>query len=135
MKFAQFLKEAIDSKENNQEESGDEKKNDDLKVAVESAVAIINKNAKTMKIFPVKEVYLLDQKDINDELKAEDLAGYFIYKNNIGSQDDFYIGKFIYHIKNDKIDILLKDISDTFKTISDTELHIKNKLKGNKMDL
>ncbi len=122
MKFSDFLKEDVDNE------------NDPSKQILSKVVELISKNSKTMKIFPVKELYLIDHKS-SDETFKDDLAGYFIFKNNIGSQDDFYIGKFIYHIDNEKIDIMLKDIKNNFSTIADVELHIKNNLKGYKMDL
>ena len=123
MKFLQFLKESEDQKNENT-----------LTQLINMSRSLIEKNSKQMKIYPVKEIFLIDYKNKDEDVNKDDLVGYFIYKNELGEQDDYYIGKFLYHIKSQKIDILTNDIKDSFSTISDTETYITSNLKGHKID-
>lgn len=58
---------------------------------------------------------------------AKEYLGYFIYKKEIGDeQDDFYVGKFIYRIKEQKLESLVDEIKDSFKSILDAERYIES---------
>lgn len=64
---------------------------------------------------------------------AKEYLGYFIYKKAIGEeQDDFYVGKFIYRIKEQKLESLVDDIEESFKSVADAEEYIKS-FKGQKV--
>lgn len=58
---------------------------------------------------------------------AKEYLGYFIYKKEIGDdQDDFYVGKFIYRIKEQKLESIVDDIEDSFKNVLDAEKYIES---------
>lgn len=64
---------------------------------------------------------------------SKEYLGYFIYKKEIGEeQDDFYVGKFIYRIKEQKLESLVDDIEESFKNIAEAEAYIKS-YKGQKV--
>ena len=66
------------------------------------------------------KIYTLASKNESETI------GYFIYSKE-NESDTYYLAKFI---DGEKFEALLDDIKETFTTIADTELHIKNKLKG-----
>lgn len=63
---------------------------------------------------------------------AGEYLGYFVYNKDLDEQDDFYVGKFIYRVKEQKLDSLIDDIEESFKTLKDAEDYIKS-YKGQKV--
>lgn len=70
-------------------------------------------------------VYIAKQDD-------KEYLGYFVYKKDLDEQDDFYVGKFIYRVKEQKLDSLIEDIEESFKTLKDAEDYIAS-YKGQKV--
>lgn len=57
----------------------------------------------------------------------KEFLGYFIYKKEIGDeQDDFYVGKFIYRVAEQKLESLVDDIKESFKNLAEAEEYIKS---------
>lgn len=57
----------------------------------------------------------------------KEFLGYFIYKKEIGDeQDDFYVGKFIYRVTEQKLESLIDDIKESFKNLAEAEEYIKS---------
>lgn len=58
---------------------------------------------------------------------AKEYLGYFVYKKAIGDeQDDFYVGKFIYRVTEQKLESLIDDIKESFKNLAEAEEYIKS---------
>lgn len=125
MKFIDFLRESEEVK-------------DDKSVTVGSIRTSILKKleseSKDLDIFIVDEIYLIDYTKPDEAVKSDDVAGYFIYKEDSAEQDDFYYSKFIYRVAGDNVDIEYdEDNENSFTTLADLTLSLK-KLKANKME-
>lgn len=71
------------------------------------------------------DIYIAKQDD-------KEYLGYFVYKKDLDEQDDFYVGKFIYRVSEQKLDSLIDDIEESFKNLADAEAYIKS-YKGQKV--
>jgi hypothetical protein len=84
-------------------------------------------------ILVVNSLYIKNNKDVSDILKDDLLSGYFIYNSNEQDDNNYYVGHFDFDPTKNNIKIEL-EVSDPCVTLNDTELYIKNKLKGFKLD-
>lgn len=84
-------------------------------------------------ILVVNSLYIKNNKDVSDILKDDLLSGYFIYNSNEQDDNNYYVGRFDFDPTKNNIKIEL-EVSDPCVTLNDTELYIKNKLKGFKLD-
>ena len=84
-------------------------------------------------ILVVNSLYIKNNKDVSDILKDDLLSGYFIYNSNEQDDNNYYVGHFDFDPTKNNIKIEL-EVSDPYVTLNDTELYIKNKLKGFKLD-
>ena len=84
-------------------------------------------------ILVVNSLYIKNNKDVSDILKDDLLSGYFIYNRNEQDDNNYYVGHFDFDPTKNNIKIEL-EVSDPCVTLNDTELYIKNKLKGFKLD-
>ena len=84
-------------------------------------------------ILVVNSLYIKNNKDVSDILKDDLLSGYFIYNSNEQDDNNYYVGHFDFDPTKNNIKIEL-EVSDPCVTLNDTELYIKNKLKGFKFD-
>ena len=84
-------------------------------------------------ILVVNTLYIKKNKDVSDILKDDLLSGYFIYNSNEQDDNNYYVGHFDFDPTKNNIKIEL-EVSDPCVTLNDTELYIKNKLKGFKLD-
>lgn len=121
MKFAQFLLTENDDDTTKPTTVGDIIDIVDKKIA---------DKAKDIDVFIDNDLYVIDYVKKDEEFTAKELLGYFIYKKDANEGDDFFIGKYIYRVTKDDVDILTDDVKGSFTTIADADLHIKNKLKG-----
>lgn len=119
MKFAQFLIE------------NDEAKSILLGDYIDTIEKEIVEKAKSSDLYADGDLYVIDYTKKDAEVNTKEILGYFIYKKDAEEGDDFYIGKYIYRIAKNQTDILIDDVKDSFTTIADADLYIKNKLKGN----
>lgn len=119
MKFAQFLIE------------NDEAKSILLGDYIDTIEKEIVEKAKSSDLYADGDLYVIDYTKKDTEVNTKEILGYFIYKKDAEEGDDFYIGKYIYRIAKNQTDILIDDVKDSFTTIADADLYIKNKLKGN----
>lgn len=119
MKFAQFLIE------------NDETQSTVLSDIVAQVEKEISAKAKNSGLYTDGDLYVVDYTKADAEVTTKEILGYFIYKKDAEEGDDFYIGKYIYRIAKGEADILVDDVKESFTTIADADLHIKNKLKGN----
>lgn len=119
MKFAQFLIE------------NDETKSILLGDYIDTIEKEIVDKAKSSDLYADGDLYVIDYMKKDAEVNTKEILGYFIYKKDAEEGDDFYIGKYIYRIAKSQTDILVDDVKDSFTTIADADLYIKNKLKGN----
>ncbi len=119
MKFADFLNENSEENDN----------------TVGSFINTVEKNiadqAKNSDIYTDGDIYVIDYKKTDEVVETKEILGFFIYKKDADQGDDFYIGKYIHRVSKNETDILIDDIKDSFTTIADCDLYIKNKLKGN----
>lgn len=147
MNFKQFLKEAEEKKsedldkkqvEEDKDTNTDVTESDSDEVfnplmnEIKNIVATINGDAKKLKIFPVKDLYILDYKSADEEVDTKEIIGYFLYKDTMDKQDDYYISKFVYNVQSKHIDVNIDtENREPIATIGDAEIKL-NKLKTKK---
>lgn len=121
MKFSEFLlKEEINNGES-----------DFIKKYSDIILNLIKKDNND--ILVVNSLYIKNNKDVSDILKDDLLSGYFIYNSNEQDDNNYYVGHFDFDPTKNNIKIEL-EVSDPCVTLNETELYIKNKLKGFKLD-
>ena len=122
MKFSEFL---LKEEQINNDNSDFIKKYSDI------ILNLIKKDNNDILI--VNSLYIKNNKDVSDILKDDLLSGYFIYNSNEQDDNNYYVGHFDFDPTKNNIKIEL-EVSDPCVTLNDTELYIKNKLKGFKLD-
>ena len=122
MKFSEFL---LKEEQINNDNSDFIKKYSDI------ILNLIKKDNNDILI--VNSLYIKNNKDVSDILKDDLLSGYFIYNSNEQDDNNYYVGHFDFDPTKNNIKIEL-EVSDPCVTLNETELYIKNKLKGFKLD-
>lgn len=144
MKFIDFLKENasedLDKRqlENDDDDNTDDTDSDQVKTSgllidkLKQISSMIASDAKRLKVFPVKDLYVIDYKSEDEEVDTSEIIGYFLYKDALDKQDDYYISKFVYDVKKDSIDVNIDpDDRESISTIGDAEIKLQ-KLKAKK---
>ena len=143
MKFIDFLKEnASEDLDKRQLENDDDNTDDTGSDQTKTSGVLIDKlkqissmiasDAKRLKVFPVKDLYVIDYKSEDEEVDTSEIIGYFLYKDALDKQDDYYISKFVYDVKKDSIDVNIDpDDRESISTIGDAEIKFQ-KLKAKK---
>lgn len=143
MKFIDFLKEnasedldkrQLENDDDNTDDTGsDQTKTSGLLIdKLKQISSMIASDAKRLKVFPVKDLYVIDYKSEDEEVDTSEIIGYFLYKDALDKQDDYYISKFVYDVKKDSIDVNIDpDDRESISTIGDAEIKLQ-KLKAKK---
>lgn len=142
MKFKDFLKESeSEDLDKRQTTDTDDTEGETTKVSVplidklKRIATLITGDAKRLKVYPVKDLYILDYKNEDEDIDTPEITGYFLYKDALDKQDDYYISRFVYNIKKDSVDVDIDpDNRESISTIGDAEIQL-NKLKTTKFEI
>lgn len=116
--------ENIDDDQQKDAESAEDEKSENSEDTSNSIIGEIKSALKQVTedadIVTDADVYIAKQDD-------KEFLGYFVYKKKIGDeQDDFYVGKFIYRVAEQKLESLVDDIKESFKNLAEAEEYIKS---------
>lgn len=146
MKFVDFLKEntsedldkrQLDDKDDNTDDTEGEpnESSNSLMDKLKRISSNIAGDAKRLKIFTVKDLYVIDYKNEKEEIDTPEIIGYFLYKDTLDKQDDYYISRFVYDVKKDSVDIDVDpDNRESISTIADAEIQL-TRLKTTKFEV